>query len=225
MITMITIDSREQDIIQKFKTRFPDICFDIKQLTVGDIEIYTDDRKLVIERKTINDLCSSIKDGRYKEQKYRLLQEYPKEDIMYIIEGRWEFIENEMIKSSILNTLIRDNIKIFMTCNVDSTVNLVCDISKRLPKYTSEKTTDYISVLKTKNTKAEYITPKVFQTLALSQIPRVSCSIAKVIIDKYENLSNIITNATVQDISNLTHGSNQRRIGNKLAEKILEYLK
>ena len=44
-------------------------------LTLGDIHIKTDDDidVLIIERKTFPDLISSIKDGRYEEQSYRLL--------------------------------------------------------------------------------------------------------------------------------------------------------
>ena len=38
------------------------------------------------ERKTTCDLYSSIRDGRYKEQKCRLLNNYDKRKILYIIE-------------------------------------------------------------------------------------------------------------------------------------------
>jgi len=46
---------------------------EVKNLDIGDIIIYNGSYKLIIERKTINDLVSSIKDGRYREQKMRLL--------------------------------------------------------------------------------------------------------------------------------------------------------
>ena len=57
-------------------------------LDLGDI-IFRDDTKdiLVIERKTMCDLYSSIQDGRYKEQKIRLMNHYAKYQIVYIIEG------------------------------------------------------------------------------------------------------------------------------------------
>lgn len=44
-------------------------------LPIGDVILKTSDTKsfLIIERKTIGDLLASIKDGRYKEQSFRLL--------------------------------------------------------------------------------------------------------------------------------------------------------
>jgi len=44
---------------------------------------------LLFERKSFSDLLSSIKDGRYEEQSYRLLNsgEFPPHSIFYLIEG------------------------------------------------------------------------------------------------------------------------------------------
>ncbi len=55
---------------------------------LGDIIFYYNDEiRYVIERKTICDLYSSIKDGRYKEQKARLFNNYAKNQIIYLLEG------------------------------------------------------------------------------------------------------------------------------------------
>ena len=45
-----------------------DITITTENLLLGDIRI----NKLLIERKSINDLAASIVDGRYKEQSFRL---------------------------------------------------------------------------------------------------------------------------------------------------------
>ena len=43
---------------------------------------------LIIERKSLNDLASSIKDGRYAEQSFRLSNiEHHNHNIVYLIEG------------------------------------------------------------------------------------------------------------------------------------------
>jgi ERCC4-type nuclease len=47
-----------------------------EQLEIGDIQIIFDDKLYVYERKTVSDLLSSINDGRYKEQKIRLLNSH-----------------------------------------------------------------------------------------------------------------------------------------------------
>lgn len=61
-----------------------------EQLHIGDIvlEDSTGKQILVFERKTLNDLAASIKDGRYNEQSFRLDKEaIHNHNIIYIIEG------------------------------------------------------------------------------------------------------------------------------------------
>jgi len=72
---IIKIDTRECALLQQINNQisfvpiFKSIEVKTETLPIGDIIINdgTED-KLIIERKTINDLLSSIKDGRYEEQ-------------------------------------------------------------------------------------------------------------------------------------------------------------
>ena len=71
MSCFIEIDYRELKLKKEFESN---PIFRFKNLDIGDILCYINDElKLIIERKTITDLYSSIKDGRYHEQKTRLL--------------------------------------------------------------------------------------------------------------------------------------------------------
>ena len=86
----IIIDSRETQLIKIIENRDLDIYKDSiniskEQLDNGDIHIKFNETLFIYERKTTNDLISSVKDGRYKEQKQRLLSNF--ENINYIIEG------------------------------------------------------------------------------------------------------------------------------------------
>ena len=63
-------------------------------MQIGDIIISSDthpDKSIIIERKCVPDMLSSIKDGRYKEQKLRLQAEKHQSNgnkiICYLIEG------------------------------------------------------------------------------------------------------------------------------------------
>ena len=60
-------------------------------LPLGDILFTSDDESIthqVIERKSVADLLSSVKDGRYAEQSYRLGNCFPnRHNIIYLIEG------------------------------------------------------------------------------------------------------------------------------------------
>lgn len=85
----LIIDNREP---KELKTLIQDKIenVELKNLEIGDI-IFLDDHDnivLIFERKSISDLISSIKDGRYNEQSFRL-QEYPlhNHNIFYLIEG------------------------------------------------------------------------------------------------------------------------------------------
>ena len=75
----IKIDNREHELIRMCKYYlsispiYKDIELVVEVLPLGDIIICDDkEDKLIIERKSLSDLSSSIKDGRYEEQSYRL---------------------------------------------------------------------------------------------------------------------------------------------------------
>ena len=82
---ILKIDYREHKLIDnvsryldKKKDKYDYLTFEKCNLNIGDIIIeYKDIKKelvsyFIIERKTITDMISSIKDGRYKEQKSRI---------------------------------------------------------------------------------------------------------------------------------------------------------
>ena len=76
---LIEVDYREKKLIKLLKSllnlyKFKNIEIEVKNLPLGDIIIKEDENSelLIIERKSINDLASSIRDGRYKEQSLRL---------------------------------------------------------------------------------------------------------------------------------------------------------
>lgn len=104
---IIKIDMRERDLITvmndliKNIPKYNHIKTEIVNLELGDIIVYdesTNTNISIIERKTIKDLLSSIKDGRYDEQSYRLNGDpLPNHNIIYMIEGD---VMNTRVKSS-----------------------------------------------------------------------------------------------------------------------------
>ena len=100
----ITIDYRENKLIElienihknSFNKEASKITLKVSNLQLGDITIKMNTNKndikdnpdLIIERKSISDLLSSITDGRYKEQSYRLQNcSIHNHNIIYLIEG------------------------------------------------------------------------------------------------------------------------------------------
>lgn len=69
----LVIDHRETFLIQRLEGL--DIVFSKQNLAIGDILIhFPENKKIIMERKTLADLWSSILDGRFREQRSRLLE-------------------------------------------------------------------------------------------------------------------------------------------------------
>jgi ERCC4-type nuclease len=133
----IYIDSRETALYDKCilnndgKETFVEI--ESKSLPLGDILIETDEGKPVwlVERKTLQDLLASIKDGRYNEQSYRLehTDDYPRHNILYVIEGMYSTLPSFQHKKVVLSTMaslsLFKGFSVFRTCNIQETAELL----------------------------------------------------------------------------------------------------
>jgi len=220
MSIKLYIDIREHNLIRLLKTN--NIELEEKNLEIGDIQIlYNNIPYIIIERKTLTDLDASIKDGRYREQKSRLM-DYRNENselnvkLMYIIENFKNYQNNEpKINGSIINTNIRDNINIITTQCINDTSQYIIELYKRIKKEpikyiqffnNMQKNIDkndnineinimecnnYLSSIKIKK-KKEYITSENIMALQLCQIPSISMNCALIIQNKYKNLKNMI---------------------------------
>lgn len=237
----IEIDSREKYILNDILSRDLDIYKDkinitSKNLDLSDIILIIEsiNKNFYFERKTLSDLTASITDGRYKEQKNRLLSNINANNITYIIEGdtinKSLLRNNTAISSIYFRTLYRDNIKLIFTNNIQETVtfilSLACNIIKNPEKYINNQD-DYVSNIKIKSKKIENITPDNCFILQLSQIPTISHIIAKHISEKYDSMPTFINemqqindcNLRIKELCKI------EKIGNEKAKKILEFLK
>jgi ERCC4-type nuclease len=198
----IHIDVREKYLINEIEND-PIFNHELikKQLDLGDIIIYDneDNIKLLIERKTISDLTSSIKDGRYNEQSLRLNSfDIHNHNIIYLIEGNFNFNKDiNMIYSAMISLLYHKGFSIWQSDNVQSTKDIIkrmaSKIEKELPKKQSFYSLDnnvnnkeYIDCIKL--SKKENITKDNIHEIMLSQIPNVSTSLARIILQKHNNI-------------------------------------
>ena len=205
----LELDSRETKLINKFNEN--KLSFTIKQLDLGDIIIYKNKEIiLIIERKTLGDLYSSIRDGRYKEQKLRLTENFTKTQILYLIEGsvneynkKYYHNFNSIVNGAIINTIFRDKIKIIRTCNLNETRDTIIFLYNKISKNNDFFVKDennshdnknhennYLNAIKIR--KKDNLNPKNCNILQLSHIPGVSKNMAISIIDKYTSIHNLI---------------------------------
>jgi ERCC4-type nuclease len=138
---IIEIDNREPCIIKDYFMNSDKVYISkLKNLEQGDFIIRDSDENilLIIERKSINDLLSSVKDSRYSEQSERYLQlDLPSNKIVYIIEGNYEnfskdTIEFKTIYSCIFSLSYNKGFTLLFTENLHSTIILIEQFINRL---------------------------------------------------------------------------------------------
>ena len=231
----LVIDHREGKLLEILDRDYPETYIS-ESLDIGDIVIRdkeTKEIKILIERKTFSDLYSSIRDGRHREQKERILAHIPAQSVFYLIEGssyRLNDMRRKAIDGSILNTILRDKCHIIHSCSVMSSVQIVRSIFK---KYTenpqwfititnqsqsqdiNESTggglnnrspVPYQDLIKLK--KKENMTPEICQHLFLAQIPGMSHQISRIVFQKYNNLKNLFVSLStssdpIMDLSSI----------------------
>lgn len=140
---LIKIDIRENDLISNIKgiientMKYKDIEVVVETLDIGDI-IISDKANdlLIIERKTVNDLLASIKDGRYEEQSYRLNgSSFHNHNIIYLIEGDINrvnrFKDNRIDKTTLYSSLFSLNyykgFSVLRTFSIEETALFICN--------------------------------------------------------------------------------------------------
>jgi len=155
---LIKVDFREKELIAllQLKMMNDDVNSNIKlkvdNLKIGDIafvEIDVNENEIgeelvVFERKSLNDLASSIKDGRYAEQSFRLdgYQAVPNHNIVYLIEGdlskyrenKYTRINKKTLLSSMFSILYYKGFSVVRTMNVLETCDLVSSWADKLER-------------------------------------------------------------------------------------------
>lgn len=220
----------------------------VLSLPVGDyLYTYNNEPVIVIERKTIVDYASSIKDGRHREQKGRLLGTYPKSKIMYLIEGdltqnntsyKYNHVSKDTIISAIFNTILRDEIQVFHTSNTNETIEILCSLFIKLQKkgleFIEEKKETYNDNLidTAKITKGSNINQDVAFRMMLNCIPNVSNKISSRITKYHINMNELISHLKeistkeerIKYLSSLKLEESDNKIPSKTCDNILNYL-
>lgn len=245
MSIICRIDNRERDLIQSLYN----IPFNYmtQNLDIGDIQIiYLDINKVehnlvTIERKTYDDLSTSIKDGRYKEQKNRILNSISNSTRkIYILEGNKNNfkLSNNVLDGTIINTIVRDNIHIFISKNISTTIDFISNILKNIDKYkeniiNNKNNIETNNVLINTSKKSNMSSETCFINM-LSGIPGISKKTSCSFIDKYKNINGMFEHfyvnlsnkkeLIISDLENMKVADNKRKLGNKNAERVYNFL-
>ena len=247
----LKVDLREKRLIKllrayKNQFEFKKIDIEIENLPVGDVIICDEkgNEKLIVERKSLNDLASSIKDGRYVEQSHRLMNNpVHNHNIIYLIEGNlstwnWQYkIQANTLYSAIFSLNYYKGFSVIKTHDITETAEYIlrmCDKLNREKKKVSYyesgeilKPKKYCEVVK--KVKKDNITPENIGEIILSQIPGVSSHTSQIIMNKYGSLYNLLcdldTNQKcLDDLTYITDSGIERRISKTSIRNIVQYL-
>jgi ERCC4-type nuclease len=174
----LEVDYREKKLIDLLNlannSRLDKIKITTPNLKVGDIILkyqYISKTKeethykMIIERKSVSDLMSSIKDGRYKEQKMRIkscqtqdLKNGIKCQFFYLIEGNVNTVKfrkkqnSKGIYGSWISMLFRDDIKMIRTWDLEETSIFIMRLVDRVLKNAKELWSScYIPIVASEN--------------------------------------------------------------------------
>ena len=120
-----------------------------ERLPLGDIIIHDPKQQkdiVLFERKSLNDLAASIRDGRYKEQSFRLSQttDFHNHNIIYIIEGDiakyrpavvgGSGVTKTALQSAMVSLLYYKGFSVIRTMNVGETADFILHFADKVAK-------------------------------------------------------------------------------------------
>lgn len=258
----IVVDERETSLYEKIENMvntegnaIGTIQLSKKVIPLGDILIQTDEEATVtiIERKSLQDLLSSIKDGRYEEQSYRLSYSsgLPQHNILYVIEGMFSQLRTLLEKKTVYSCMTSLNMfkgfSVHRTCTIQETAETVlwmaCKMERDLQKgkmlfyqatggeqtplqQQNQPITPYCSVVK--KVKKENVTPENIAEIILCQIPGISSHTAVAVMKQFHTFSNLIdavrTNPQSLETVVCESKGKARKISKTCAQNIVAYL-
>ena len=217
-------------------------------LQLGDILFTNDDESitfLCIERKSLQDLLSSIKDGRYKEQSYRLSNCYPnRHNVVYLLEGMLSTVKDKQLVISCIASLnYFKGFSVHRTVSMAETATYILCMADKMSREFKKGTcvendvtnvatnlgasavsTDYCNVVKV--SKKANITKENMGAMLLMQVPGVSSSTAVEIMRPFSSFVEFIDHvrALPEYLGQVTLGEKKRKIGSNIVKGIEELI-
>ena len=234
----LIIDCRENKL-SKYLNAI-EVSHKLESLPLGDIVIKNDkDETLVLfERKSLNDLLSSIADGRYEEQSYRLLRSgLDKRHIYYILEGNIEnyvgkgsgLYSKSTIHSCIYSLTYVKGFSLICSNSLTHTGDIIQKFYNKLqtdpPSEDNGTYLDHLKVMKKSN-----LTDNMVSVMMLAQIPKVSKNAAETIMKIYDySIRNLVMALADDDtcldkITCTISNNKQRKLSKPCISNVKKYL-
>lgn len=232
----LLVDSRELKIIEQLKNT-PSVNYTPQFLELGDFILRDEqNQEIIFERKTWDDLKCSLKDQRYREQRSRLLLYSNTNNhvkISYIIEGKYDPMEYEVEKKTVLRLLFAYQIPVFFCQTMQDTIDLFSFFFKleNLNSYFISRNIeiDQVEARISKRLKKNYDNPSLFFQETLCFLKGMSTNISYEISRKWNSIHEFISDyqndlhnweTKLKNIEYKTKQNNVKKINKNLIDKI-----
>lgn len=216
----IVLDNREHSLISLLPTAT------VQQLPVGDAWIKIGEQtKLVVERKTTADFEASFLDGRYREQRTRLLAfcAEQKARALYILEGgldgRRRSLDRPALQKLIHRLLLRYGVAVYFTKSTEDTAATLTLLAQQLTEDAAVFEGEQLSYTDVQHVtkKANKDDPKAFACAALQGCPGVSAKSAAAVWEVAQTWQRLLE-MTEKEFAEIKVG--ERRLGPAVAKRL-----
>jgi ERCC4-type nuclease len=228
----ILIDYRER-LLLRLSPNIKEFTPPVGDIWIGDLS-GTDllAGGVILERKTGADLEASIMDGRYSEQRGRLLAYalQHKVAVGYVIEGILDRLDARLTESALLKHITRlqfhHRIPVIQTASPQETLRIATLLEEQWVKDKGQFSWQSELGSTTTPVAASYVksacrdSPEAFLLGVLTQCRGISEALARLIIGKYTNLESLLV-ATAADLASVTDPANpKRKVGKAVADRL-----
>ena len=222
----LVVDVRERGLHQLLqRTPFTKAC-----LHLGDAQIRNQDNDIVaiFERKTWNDLSSSIKDGRYREQLHRLSTTGLNPNrVVYVVEGNPDHLSvfslpAQTLHAATISISQRYGFSVWHTPSCQGTVEFLENFLRLLPEYLDPENTPTVQDVRFRKS---CINTDNIGVYMLAQIPGIGFKTAQLLIARFNTLDGVKVGVTKGELATTTRNAdNGRKFGVKCQNVLKEYL-
>jgi len=228
----IWLDYRERGL-QALAPTLQTITPPVGDIWIGDMSgNLLQEGGVILERKSLNDLEASIIDGRYEEQRGRMLA-YANEQkvaIGYVIEGETKgFVGRRFTGDSVLKLIsqiqFKHRIPVFQTASMEATLALANIIEGEWVKAKGQFSWQCgagngatpVAASYTKSNSRD--TPESFLIGVLTQCRGISESLARIILEKTGSLEILMTKTEVE-LAEMADSTGKRKVGKAVAARL-----
>jgi len=227
----VYLDHREHLLLRL--SSFKSIAPPVGDLWIGDLS-GTDLMAggVILERKTGADLEASIMDGRYKEQRGRLLAYAAQHKVAvgYVIEGILDRLDGRLTESALLKHITRmqfhHRIPVIQTASPRETLQIATLMEEQWVKDKGQFSWNCTDGSVTTPVAASYVksacrdSPDAFLLGVLTQCRGVSEGLARLIVAKYSSLEKLMV-ATADQLASIGDPTNpKRKVGKAVATRL-----